>query len=373
MQKNIAVLGLNFGDEGKGITVARLCEENEDPLVVRFSGGPQASHKVMTKDKEHISSTFGSGVLGGFPTALTSDVAVDIYALLNEYNVLVKKGIDPKLYIDPKCPVITNYDMQCNQEDSKNLNDGTCGIGFGKTIERNENLVTLTVGDIVYYPDVTITKLDIIKDYYRQRSANNFMLILFDKFRELLNENDNIRIANFKSVKTIYKTNIWEGSQGVLLDKNIGFFPYVTRSNTDLTNVNKHNIFIDELNVVSRSYLTRHGNGPTYPDAKDLPFLDSEYEHNVENQWQGSFRKYLLNIDLMKYAIFSLKVNINTKTILNITHMDEVAKFNRMYIVNGEQVKLDEYELSNILIDNLLLSNLYMYDSPKIEGNNESD
>ncbi len=60
-----AVIGLGFGDEGKGITTDYLCSRANNPLVIRFSGGQQAGHTVVNKFGKHTFSNFGSGTLRG--------------------------------------------------------------------------------------------------------------------------------------------------------------------------------------------------------------------------------------------------------------------------------------------------------------------
>ena len=72
-----AVIGAQFGDEGKGLVVDYLCSQVENPLVVRFSGGAQAGHTVWHKDKTHIFSHFGSGSLRGASTYWSSTCLTD--------------------------------------------------------------------------------------------------------------------------------------------------------------------------------------------------------------------------------------------------------------------------------------------------------
>ena len=63
------VIGLGFGDEGKGITTSYLCKKLEGTkIVVRFNGGHQAGHTVVFNGKRHIFSSWGSGTLQGIPT-----------------------------------------------------------------------------------------------------------------------------------------------------------------------------------------------------------------------------------------------------------------------------------------------------------------
>ena len=62
------VVGLGFGDEGKGITTDYLCSQNANSLVVRFSGGQQCGHNVCLGELSHVHSNFGSGTLRGVPS-----------------------------------------------------------------------------------------------------------------------------------------------------------------------------------------------------------------------------------------------------------------------------------------------------------------
>ena len=85
------VLGSLFGDEGKGNSVQWLCkralEEGKNPLVIRFSGGAQAGHRVINGTNEHICSLIGAGVLLGIPTYLNENVYIDPVSLKREYEI----------------------------------------------------------------------------------------------------------------------------------------------------------------------------------------------------------------------------------------------------------------------------------------------
>src|SRR5690606_12238557 len=105
-----AVIGIGFGDEGKGITTDFLCSRSRNPIVVRFSGGHQAGHTVVLNGVRHVFSNFGSGTLRGAPTYWAKYCTVNPIGIINELDSLIKKGITPKLYIDEKCPITTPYD-----------------------------------------------------------------------------------------------------------------------------------------------------------------------------------------------------------------------------------------------------------------------
>lgn len=96
-------------------------------------------------------------------------------------------------------------------------------------------------------------------------------------------------------------TPIFEGAQGILLDRDFGVFPNVTRSNTTSKNALKLYPF-KEIYYVTRSYLTRHGNG-FLPDEKPLKLINNKKETNTGNRYQGKFRTAELNTDLLNYAL----------------------------------------------------------------------
>ena len=148
---NFAVIGLGFGDEGKGMVTNYLSSKFVDTFVVRYSGGPQAGHTVCTKNGfRHIFSNFGSGTLNATSTYWSELCPIDPEAIVREKQVLFEKGFNPRLYIDNKCPVITPYDRIKNQNSSSDKLNGTCGIGFGATIQREEDHYSLTAKDLFY-------------------------------------------------------------------------------------------------------------------------------------------------------------------------------------------------------------------------------
>ena len=78
------VIGLGYGDEGKGRTVDYLCSQNPNSIVVRFSGGQQAGHTVMTNGIKHIFSNYGAGTLQGCPTYISEHATIYPLTMLME-------------------------------------------------------------------------------------------------------------------------------------------------------------------------------------------------------------------------------------------------------------------------------------------------
>ncbi|HLD91452.1 MAG TPA: adenylosuccinate synthetase [Patescibacteria group bacterium] len=301
--KNLAVIGAGFGDCAKGVVTDYLCSQYPDAIVTRFSGGHQAGHTVVHNGIRHVFSNFGSGSFRGNITYWSRLCTVDPVGITNELKVLRKKGIEPTLYLDPRCPITTPYDKWTNTQNSWNRKNGTCGVGFGKTIEREEQHYSLLVGDLLY-PKIFETKLELIRKKYLQEFAEydkDFLPTCY-----LLLEEKQIRIELMKwdrDINRVESVNIFEGSQGLMLDQDIGFFPHVTRGNCGMTNLKKLEVTDPEIYLVTRCYQTRHGNGPmTNEDLKEHIIHDPN-ETNVTHKYQGEFRVSMLDADLLRYAI----------------------------------------------------------------------
>ena len=339
---SVAVIGLGFGDEGKGITIDYLARRTYDPLVVRYCGGQQAGHTVVTADKRHVFSNFGSGTLDGAPTYWSKYCTIDPIGIVNELNDLRQKGFDPELYIDERCPVTTPYDMYHNQHDQLNISHGSVGVGYGATIAREEAHYHLTFGDL-FNSFVGANKLGQIALYYmKQKNVPALSLV---RFMECVGT-----ITNYKKIKSCYgipnagnRNNdyIFEGAQGLMLDQNIGFFPNVTRSNTGTTNITDMGIY-PSLYLVTRAYQTRHGSGAMSNDDIVHSIYHDPNETNVKHDYQGAFRRSLLDVDLLEYAMskdsWIRQCPSNMKTLV-ITCLDHIKKDGYRFTHKGKIIE----------------------------------
>jgi adenylosuccinate synthase len=360
---NKVVLGCGFGDEGKGKVVSYICSLSPKPdLIVRFSGGQQAGHRVIINNIDHVFSNFGSGTLQGIPTYWSKYCTVDPVGILNELDVLKSKGINPILYIDSHCPITTPFDKEMNCNNDYISQHGTCGVGVGQTWQREEDLYSLTLYDL-QYPWVLKEKLKILcRDYY-YNVTNSISVIehFLNDCSELLEYIHIVYNEELLSKKYI----LFEGSQGLLLDQHFGFFPHVTRSNTGLKNVVKIlNREIPEVWLVTRAYQTRHGNGPM--SNEHIPFtIHNQHEHNKEDGYQGKFRKTILDLDLLKYAIYKDKYIKDANKKLVITCMDVIDEY--MCTKNGEVFiysKINDYIESIARYLGISISSIYLSYGP---------
>lgn len=317
MKTNI-VIGLGYGDEGKGLTTDYLCRQRSKTLIVRFSGGHQAGHTVVTPEgKRHVFSSIGSGALYGGPTYWSRFCTFYPIAFCNEYTALeTTYGLSPVVYVDALAPVTTPYEVYYNRRMEKVNAHGSCGVGFGATVQRQESPNKLFVQDLAY-PFVLEKRLQAIREYYWKLSGEDplteSMAIQLEHFKQA--SEDALRRISIVREKTFipglwqqgYDQIVFEGSQGILLDMDHGFFPYVTRCNTVSKNalwmIKDYHLAPPVIYYISRVYQTRHGNGYLSNTTFPLDLIPNPLETNQYNEWQGHQRQSVLDLDLLRYAL----------------------------------------------------------------------
>lgn len=322
MNKIQIVLGSLFGDEGKGATVQFLCKEKIDkgiiPLVIRFSGGPQAGHRVMANGIAHVCSLTGSGVLLGCPTYLHRNVMIDPISLMYEVRTLWTFGIHPQIYIHPYCRVIIPDDIYKNQNNEKTQKDGTCGCGIYECFKRN-----------LEHPDILLSisgALASPEDYVGLFGLKHNIKEFIEACKWI---NKFCHIRKLEDIEDNYGSLIFEGSQGLLLDMENGFMPNCTPSKVGLNGIPEEYLQNAEVFLVIRSYLTRHGNGydPIGEDFIRKTFRNLEEPTNLDNGPQGRFKIGVLDLDLVLRSFdrnhldnYQKMYNIEYNAV--ITHMD---------------------------------------------------
>lgn len=317
MQTNI-ILGLGYGDEGKGKTTAWLAEQSESPLVIRFSAGHQAGHTVVNdRGQRHVFSNFGSGTFSGVPTYWSAYCTFNPVAYHHEQRALQALGIQPRAFIDALVMVTTPYDIFFNRQRESIQRHGSCGLGVRATMTRNESPYKLYVQDL-QYPLVLEQKLQAIRQYYRDKSGDEAEWLLaadkavmdFLQSTAAIRENLSIvREKQFFSDLNTYDHLIFEGTQGILLDMDHGFFPNVTYAYTTSRNamdmIERYDLPLPTVYYITRAYQTRHSNGFLSNEHLPLDYIPNPEETNQYNPWQGTQRVAPLDIDLLNYALES--------------------------------------------------------------------
>ena len=351
-----AVIGANYGDEGKGkITdyLAYTSKVNERCIVVCSNGGSQRGHSVFTKKgEEHIFSHFGSGTFAGADTYLSKRYVLNpiIFAkegkeLFDKYKFLV--------YVNPECLCSTPFDMISNQliELNRGSNKhGSCGVGIWETILRNG----ATLGDMLKMSDDDMrVYLKGVRDSYflnnrlKSKKANIDNTWSKIYFSDNLIENyikdfkymvQNIKLSYDNVIKN-YDNVIFENGQGLMLDENISKDPvHSTPSNTGCKNIKEivENVYGDDYKIevcyATRTYLTRHGCGEL---TRESDFVEKycgikkSDETNKFNVNQGKFRYgNLLYKEMLDRCVNDFYLNfddLHGKMSFCITHLDELA------------------------------------------------
>ncbi len=309
------VIGLGYGDEGKGITTDSLClQEPDNSIVIRFSGGQQAGHTVIKDGIKHIHSNYGSGTLRGVPSYFSEHCTIYLNTMDEEKHVLKRKGIIPKLFIHPLAKLTTPYDVAYNRLTERENNHGSCGLGVGATMKRHETTPYKLYAVDLTYPDLLLQKLDKIKHYYyslfdevtKKRFIGEY-LQYEHIFHELIFKYDKMfEIQNYSYLRDNYSNLIFEGSQGIMLDMDHGLFPNVTYANTTSKNAieicDKLRIPIINLYYITRCYQTRHGAG-WMSNTDKIELINNHEEINTFNEWQKHFKVSELDYNMLNYAL----------------------------------------------------------------------
>ncbi|MFI9048621.1 adenylosuccinate synthetase [Streptomyces sp. NPDC053427] len=344
------VVDLGYGDAGKGTVVDRLCAPRPGAApvtaVVRFNGGAQAAHNVVTTDgRHHTFAQFGSGTFSGVPTHLSRLMLVDPPALASEARHLAELGVpDPLalLTVDRRAPLTTPYHAAANQARERArgaARHGSCGMGIGETAAYAlaHPADTPTAGDCTSRTTLR-RKLALLRDRLTddlgplRAPPVEACLDAFTAFA------DHVTLVDETHLPRLLRRGpaVFEGAQGVLLDEWHGFHPYTTWSTTTfdgaeslLAEAGRPRGSALRLGVV-RTYTTRHGPGPLV--TEDPALADALPEpHNGHGRWQGAFRAGHFDAPAHAYAV-AVCGGVDG---LAVTHLDAPARCPGLRIVRG--------------------------------------
>jgi len=331
----IAIVDLGFGDAGKGLVTDCLTRSLGARLVVRFNGGAQAGHNVVTPDgRHHTFSQLGSGTfVPGVRTHLSRRFVLHPTAMLEEARVLATKGQADALErtsVDGGALVVTPFHQAAGRlrELARRERHGSCGVGVGEVMRdaTDHALDAVRVRDLAD-PLAFAARLERARErlhaaivemgseavggpvaerewhILRDRA---FVAAFIDATRPLLGR---ITIASDEIVGDSIRRGervLLEGAQGVLLDEDWGFHPYTTWSRCTFVNVEEllgaSGIGTPAVRIgVARAYAHRHGPGPLPTESAELR-TDLAEPHNLDGPWQGPFRAGWPDLVLARYA-----------------------------------------------------------------------
>ena len=358
----ILIADLGFGDAGKGSIVDALTRTSGAKTIVRYNGGAQAAHNVITPDgRHHTFAQFGSGTfVPGTETFLSRFMMLHPLALLAEERHLRTLGIDDafaRMRVDVQALVTTPFQQSANRVKEMlrgGARHGSCGMGVGETMSDwlTHSASVLFAGDL---PDQarTVQKLRFVRNAKWAEIASQLANapITDELAAELKIFHDPHFIeatadvfAYFARLVTLTDgdylrrqtgTLIFEGAQGVLLDEWVGFYPY--NSWSALTFQNAETLLAEagfggeilKLGLL-RAYATRHGAGP-FPTENESLTAALPDSHNGNNPWQRHFRVGWLDFVMLRYALSVIgKVDG-----LVVTNLDRIATLEDLHVCDS--------------------------------------
>lgn len=276
MTKVDVLLGLQWGDEGKGKIVDVLTPKYD--VVARFQGGPNAGHTLEFNGEKYVLRSIPSGIFQGNKLNIIGNgVVLDPTLFINEANQLAKSGHDLKsrLVISRKAHLImpTHRLLDAANEQAKgDAKVGTTGKGIGPTYTDKISRYGLRVGDIEH---------DFTNKYAAAKARHLKMLESLNYPTEQLEEAEAAWLKAIEELKAFTfvdseelinnylkedKSILAEGAQGSLLDIDFGSYPFVTSSNTIsagcCTGLGVAPRNIGEVYGIFKAYCTRVGAGP---------------------------------------------------------------------------------------------------------------
>lgn len=278
MNRNVVILGTQWGDEGKGKIVDLLTDQVD--AVVRYQGGHNAGHTLVIDGQTTVLHLIPSGILRpGVMCLIGNGVVVSPEALIAEIDKL-EQSIGPvrdRLRLSPACPLILPYHValdQAREEAAGEGRIGTTGRGIGPAYEDKVARRSVRMGDLLH-PRRFADKLTQVMEYhnfvltrYFERPAIDVQEVLDQALAqaEVLGPLVADVVGMLHDYRAAGRKILFEGAQGALLDIDHGTYPFVTSSNTTAggtaTGSGFGPLYLDYVLGITKAYTTRVGSGP---------------------------------------------------------------------------------------------------------------
>ncbi len=348
---NVAVIGAQWGDEGKGKVVDIYGKEAE--VIVRYQGGNNAGHTLVVDGKKVVLHLIPAASLHeGKTCVIANGVVVDVEIFLQELQSLKEKGYlqNSKVFLSDRAHVIMPYHKLLDQSREKHAGGtsiGTTGRGIGPTYSDKTSRLGIRIGDLLNasylqarIKESLVEKNVLFQSLYGQPAfdANELtekFLALGEKIRPYISDT-NLLIHDAVAQK---KKILFEGAQGALLDIDQGTYPFVTSSNTTsggaCTGTGIPPSAVHEVIAIMKAYTTRVGAGP-FP-TEQLNDIGERLQQ-VGNEFGATTgrrrRCGWLDLVALRHAR-----DINGFTGLALTKLDVLSGLKEIQVCTGYEIK----------------------------------
>ncbi len=360
----LVVLGIQWGDEGKGKLVDFLTKKAH--MVVRFQGGNNAGHTIVIEGKKYILHIVPSGILHtGKRCVIGNGVVIDPAVFIFELDNLRKNGfeINDNIFISKAAHLIMPYHIAIEKQFEKDKKIGTTGRGIGPAYTDKIARHGVRVIDL-FHSETLMQKINLnlytinflLENLYKTEPLNaediyNQYLQYGERLSKYVVDTDIIINNEIDAGSNI----LFEGAQGTLLDIDHGTYPFVTSSSTIAggvcTGAGVSPLKINRIIGVMKAYTTRVGEGPFPSEIKDalgecLRQRGGEYGATTGRPRRCGW----LDMVALKHA-----VRLNGLTGIAITKLDILDDFDKIKICTAYKFKgttLDEFPKEMHILEN---------------------
>ncbi len=379
LQGNVCVLGLQWGDEGKG-KIVNLMSDPGGPagkfdFVVRYSGGANAGHTVVVGGKKFAMHLIPSGILSSVSTAVISNgVVIDPSVLLEEIEMLKSQGVSvgDNLKISSKGHLVFPYhklqDKLSEEQLGKKSIGTTCrGIGpcYSDKATRSDGIRVGELYDRNRFAEklkrIVEKKNVIFKALYGKDKAVDFESI----FKEYCEYAEQLKLYVCDTTEILHKAMsdnkriLFEGAQGALLDIDHGTYPFVTSSNSGtgglVTGTGLPPNCIDNVLGIMKAYSTRVGGGPFPTELDDeIGQYIRDKGHEYGTTTGRPRRTGWVDMVALRYSVSVNGVTAIAVMLLDVLTGLETIKLAKRYKIDGREVDFfpsDSSELERVEVE----------------------
>jgi adenylosuccinate synthase len=365
--RSIVVVGMQWGDEGKGKVIDLLSERAD--IVIRSQGGNNAGHTIVVKDEEFKFHLIPSGIL--YPhtrCCIAGGTVIDPKVLLEEIQGLVNRGVELKgrLFLSPYAHIIFPFHRLLDQlyEKQKGGNAiGTTGRGIGPCYADKTSRLGIRVCELVRKSVLekrlssllALKNLEIQKIFNQNQLDWDQMIQEYQSYGEqLLPYVHDVENFVFEAMRQGDKV-LLEGAHGTLLDISYGTYPFVTSSSTLASGI-ANGVGVGASKIehtmgVVKAYTTRVGSGPL-PTALD-PADQRHFMDNVTAREVGTTTGRNRRIGWFDAVLVRFAARLNGADSLAVTKLDILDTLDTIKICTGYRIDQEMWKVPPPLVDDL--------------------